>query len=118
MNAVPPQLEAQARLLRSLSDPAVFGAHDFHIIETHISYVILTGGYAYKIKKAVNLGFLDFTTLSARRFYCERELQLNRRLAPSIYLEIVAITGTPERPEISGSGPVLDFAVKMREFPQ
>jgi aminoglycoside phosphotransferase family enzyme/predicted kinase len=88
------------------------------VIETHISYVLLTGRYAYKIKKAVNLGFLDFTTLAARHFYCHRELQLNRRLAPALYLEVVAITGTPGAPRIGGDGPVLEYAVKMLEFPQ
>jgi hypothetical protein len=88
------------------------------LIETHISYVLLTGEHAYKIKKAVNLEFLDFTTLAARRFYCDRELDLNRRLAPAMYLDVVAITGSPERPELGGSGPVLEYAVKMREFPQ
>jgi hypothetical protein len=58
------------------------------VLETHISYVLLTGTRAYKIKKAVRLGFLDFTTLEARRFYCEQELTLNRRLAPALYLAV------------------------------
>ncbi|MEK7876199.1 MAG: AAA family ATPase [Pseudomonadota bacterium] len=88
------------------------------ILETHISWVILTGCYAYKIKKPVNLGFLDFTTLASRRHYCEEEVRLNRRLAPDLYLETVPITGSPQQPVIGGSGPGIEYAVKMREFPQ
>ena len=88
------------------------------LIETHISWVVLTGTYAYKIKKPINLGFVDFTTLGLRRYYCEEELRLNRRLAPDLYLEVVEIRGTPDAPRIGGEGPLLDCAVKMREFPQ
>ena len=68
------------------------------VVETHISFVLLDGTFAYKIKKAVDLDFLDFTTLQARRFYCGEELRLNRRLAPSLYLDVVPITGTWTRP--------------------
>jgi len=91
---------------------------EVRVLETHISWVLLTGDYAYKIKKPVNLGFLDFTTLAARRYYCEEEVRLNRRLAPGIYLDVVAIRGTEQEPRVGGEGPVLDYAVKMREFPQ
>lgn len=91
---------------------------DIRTLETHISWVFLTGPYAYKIKKAVKLAFLDFSTLDARRRYCEEELRLNRRLAPDIYLEVVAVRGTPDRPRIGGDGAVLDYAVKMRQFSQ
>jgi aminoglycoside phosphotransferase family enzyme/predicted kinase len=110
----------QARLIRSLTDPALYGdsCAQVRVLETHISYVLLTGRFAYKIKKAVDLGFLDFTTLPARHFYCERELELNRRLAAGIYLQVVAITGTIDRPHIGGDGPALEYAVQMREFPQ
>jgi len=87
-----------------------------HVVETHISWVVLTGPYAYKIKKPVNLGFLDFSTLEARRFYCEEELRLNRRLTADLYLEIVGINGSTGRPAIDGPGPVLEYAVKMRQF--
>jgi len=88
------------------------------VVETHISWVILTGKYAYKIKKPVDLGFVDFTTLALRRRYCEEELRLNRRLAPELYLAVVAIRGTPQAPLIGGKGRLIDYAVKMREFPQ
>ena len=112
--------EEQARLIRALQCPAVYGhrAERVTLLETHISYVLLTGPYAYKIKKAVDLEFLDFTTLSARHFYCEQELRLNRRLAPAIYLGVVPIAGSVERPVVGGDGPVIEYAVKMREFPQ
>lgn len=88
------------------------------LIETHISWVLLTGTWAYKIKKPVNLGFLDFTTLASRQRYCEAELRLNRRLTPGIYDSVVEIRGTPEHPRIDGAGPLLEYAVRMREFPQ
>jgi aminoglycoside phosphotransferase family enzyme len=74
------------------------------------------GRYAYKIKKAVDLEFIDFTTLAARHFYCDRELELNRPLAPLIYLEVVAITGTIDVPRIGGDGPALVSAVTMLVF--
>ena len=88
------------------------------VVETHISWVILTGEYAYKIKKPVNLGFADFSKLSLRRRYCEEELRLNRHLAPELYLEVVAIRGSIASPRIGGTGRLIDYAVKMREFPQ
>ncbi|MGE5027641.1 MAG: AAA family ATPase [Betaproteobacteria bacterium] len=88
------------------------------VLETHISWVLLAGDTAYKIKKAVNLGFLDFTTLEKRRFCCEEELRLNRRLAPALYLEVASIAGSAEHPTLTGSGPAIEFAVKMRRFPQ
>ncbi len=111
---------SQARLIAALTDPAVFGPGCERVrhLETHISHVLLTGAHAYKIKKPVDLGFLDFTTLAQRKFYCEQELRLNRRLAPAIYLDVVAITGSVDRPAIGGDGPVVEYAVKMREFAQ
>jgi aminoglycoside phosphotransferase family enzyme/predicted kinase len=110
----------QIRLVGALRNPAAFGAlvDQVAVIETHISYVLLTGEYAYKIKKAIDLGFLDYTTLALRRAYCETELRLNRRLAPAIYLDVVAITGTIDAPVVGGNGPALEYAVRMREFPQ
>jgi aminoglycoside phosphotransferase family enzyme/predicted kinase len=114
------RLADQARLVSALHDAAMAGAKHgrVELIETHISYVILTGQFAYKIKKALELGFLDFRSLAARRFYCEEELRLNRRLAPTLYLEVVPITGSIELPVMGGTGPVIEYAVKMREFPQ
>lgn len=91
---------------------------NIELIETHISWVILTGEFAYKIKKPVNFGFLDFSTLEKRRAYCERELELNSRLAGRTYLEVVAIGGTHEKPKITDQGKAIEYAVKMQQFPQ
>ena len=88
------------------------------LIETHISWVILTGDFVYKIKKHVNFGFLDFSSLEKRKFYCEEELRLNRRLAADLYLEVIAISGSPENPELKGSGKAFEYAVKMQQFSQ
>jgi len=110
----------QRQLVQSLCRPGILdsGTQPVDVMETHISYVLLAGAYAYKIKKAVNLQFLDFSTLSARRRDCLEELRLNRPLAPSVYLDVVAITGTMEAPAIGGDGPVLEYALKMRQFRQ
>jgi aminoglycoside phosphotransferase family enzyme/predicted kinase len=87
------------------------------IVETHISWVLLSGKYAYKIKKPVNFGFLDFSTLEHRRFCCNEELRLNRRLAADLYLEVVPITGTVDHPQLGGAGVAIEYAVKMIRFP-
>lgn len=87
-------------------------------LETHISHVMLAGEFAYKIKKPVDLGFLDFRDLKSRRHYCEEELRLNRRTAPAIYLEVIPITGRVDKPVVGGAGPVIEYAVKMHRFPQ
>jgi hypothetical protein len=85
------------------------------LLETHISWVLLAGRYAYKIKKAVDLGFLSYTSLEARRFYCEEEIRLNRRLAPRLYLNVVSIGGSLDDPEL-GASPAIEYAVRMRRF--
>lgn len=113
-------LQRQERLVQALLNPGCY-AHPLEavtVMETHISWVLLAGDFAYKVKKAVNFGFLDFSTLEKRRFYCSEELRLNRRFAPDLYLEVVEITGSPEQPEINGPGEVLEYAVRMRQFPQ
>lgn len=93
-------------------------APEIRLLETHISWVLLTGLFAYKIKKPTNLGFLDFSTLEKRRHYCTEELRLNRRLAPQLYLDVVPITGTATAPVLNGSGETIEYAVKMSQFPQ
>jgi aminoglycoside phosphotransferase family enzyme/predicted kinase len=110
--------DLQFQLVQALQNPACYNhpVERIQHLETHISHVLLTGPYTYKIKKPVNLGFLDFSTLEKRRFYCEEELRLNQRLAPNDYLAVVTINGSPEHPRIGGQGPVLDYAVKMRQF--
>ena len=109
----------QTEFLRALQNPALYDhpVSGFELIETHISWVLLTGHYAYKIKKPVNLGFVDFSTLQKRHHYCQEELRLNRRLAPMLYLEVVAFTGTPRHPVIGGKGTPFEYAVKMKQFP-
>jgi aminoglycoside phosphotransferase family enzyme/predicted kinase len=106
-------------LIRTLTNPEIWPhpAAPVEVVETHISYVLLAGEFAYKIKKELNLGFLDFSTLELRKHFCEEELRINRRLAPAIYLEVVPITGSVESPRIGGSGTVIEYAVKMRRFP-
>nr|WP_232470757.1 bifunctional aminoglycoside phosphotransferase/ATP-binding protein [Methylococcus sp. BF19-07] len=89
---------------------------NIRLIETHISWVFLTGTYAYKIKKPVDFGFLDFSTLDRRRQCCEEEIRLNRRLAPELYLAVCPITGSPQTPRIDGEGQPFEYAVKMRQF--
>jgi len=105
--------QAHAALVAGLR--GTLGA-EVKLIETHISSVLLAGDAAYKLKKPVNLGFLDFSTLAARKRYCDLELALNRRTAPQLYLEVVPVTGTPAAPQLSGRGTPLDYAVKMRRF--
>ncbi len=108
------------RLIASMNNPFAFGhpLRYLRLVETHISWVLLTGHYAYKIKKPVNFGFLDFSTLEKRRYYCEQELRLNRRFAPQIYLDLVEIRGSERQPHIGGHGEILEYAIKMQEFPQ
>lgn len=103
-------------LLRACSYP--HPVSNIRMLETHISWVFLTGEYAYKIKKPLNLGFLDFSTLEKRRWCCEEELRLNCRLAPQIYLDVVSITGSAAAPRMAGAGQAIEYAVRMRQFPQ
>lgn len=107
-------------LIQALQNPALYDhpVRDFRVIETHISQVILTGDYAYKIKKPMDFGFLDFSTLERRKHFCEEELRLNRRLASKLYLEVLPITGTPEQPVIGGDGAPFEYAIRMRQFDQ
>lgn len=86
-------------------------------VETHISWVLLAGDRAYKIKKPVHFGFLDFSALDARRYYCEEEVRLNRRLAPHWYLGVVPIHRGPGGATLAADGPIVDYAVEMRRFP-
>ncbi|WP_341522661.1 AAA family ATPase [Pseudomonas sp. G.S.17] len=107
-------------LLAALQNPALFPhpVEGFQLIETHISWVLLTGPYVYKFKKPVNFGFLDFTTLAAREHFCNEELRLNQRLTEDLYLEVLPITGTADAPQLGGDGEAIEYALKMRQFPQ
>jgi aminoglycoside phosphotransferase family enzyme/predicted kinase len=105
-------------LIDALHDPALYNhtVTRVEVIETHISWVLLAGDYAYKIKKPVDFGFLDFSTLEKREHYCREELRLNRRLAPSIYLDVIAIGGPADAPRLGQADHVIEYAVKMRRF--
>jgi len=87
------------------------------LMQTHISFVFLIRNFVYKVKKAVDLGFLDFTTLEKRRFFCEKELTLNRRLCGDMYLEVVPINRSNVI-RIKGEGETVEYAVKMKRMPQ
>lgn len=101
-----------------LLDPAAYPhpTRDIHLIETHISWVILTGDYVYKVKKPCNLGFLDFSSLDKRHACCLEEVRLSGRFAPALYLGVVPITGSPTAPRVNGPGAAFEWAVKLRQF--
>lgn len=99
--------------MQALAEPG----RPVQVIETHISAVLLAGDFAYKLKKPVDLGFVDFTRRSARRHFCREELRLNRRLAPQLYLAVLPITGRRDAPRLGDGGRAIDYAVKMRRFP-
>lgn len=109
--ALPPLI---AGLLRPEAYP--HPADAIRLLETHISWIILAGEFAYKLKKPVDFGFLDFTTPARRRFFCEEELRLNRRYAPALYLAVWSVTGSPQHPRMGGEGDALEYAVRMRRF--
>jgi aminoglycoside phosphotransferase family enzyme/predicted kinase len=88
------------------------------LIQTHVSYVLLTGDYVYKLKKPVNFGFLDFSTLEKRQYFCQEELRLNQRGASELYLEVVPVILDGEKYQLAGTGEAVEYAVKMRQFPQ
>jgi len=91
---------------------------DIRLLETHISWVILTGHVAYKIKKPIKLEFLDFSSLELRKHFCDEELRLNRLWSPELYLDVVPICGSFAAPVIGGTGAPIEYAVKMQQFPQ
>ncbi|MCT7960863.1 AAA family ATPase [Laspinema sp. D1] len=88
------------------------------LMQTHASFLLLTGDYVYKVKKSVNFGFLDYSTLEKRHHFCSEELRLNRQIAPQMYLEVVAVTKTDSGLELNGEGEPIEYALKMRQFPQ
>src|SRR5258706_14611536 len=96
-----PDLE---RLMEQLQEPAAYPhpVESVRLVQTHVSCVFLTGEYAYKVKKPVDFGFLNYQTLEQRRHYCEEELRLNRRLCPDLYLKALPITVQAGRLKIGG----------------
>lgn len=108
------------KLIKSLLDPKAYpeATAKVRLVETHVSFIFLTDRFVYKVKKPVNYGFLDFTTLDRRRFYCEEEVRLNRRLCPDIYLGVVELRGSESAASFAGDGKVVDYAVKMKRLPE
>ncbi|HTT12573.1 MAG TPA: AAA family ATPase [Burkholderiaceae bacterium] len=111
-------LRDYAALIAALRDPAAYphAVGSVEVIETHISTVLLAGDHAYKIKKPVDLGFADFSTLARRQEACNAEIRLNRRTAPEMYLGVVPVTRTERRPRFGGDGEPVEYAVHMRRF--
>ncbi|WP_227546025.1 bifunctional aminoglycoside phosphotransferase/ATP-binding protein [Marinobacter fonticola] len=109
-----------SELIDALQDPARYDhpVDDFKVLETHISWVILTGPYAYKIKKPIDFGFLDFSTLERRKHFCEEEIRLNQRLAPDVYVDVLPISGSEGDPKIGDVAEPIDYAIRMRQFDQ
>jgi len=118
-HTMPGDLSTQRQLVRNLqrSLEESLGAAAVQLLETHISWILLAGDHAYKLKKPLDLGFLDYSTLERRRRFCEEEVRLNRRTAPQLYLEAIPVSGTVDNPYFGAGGPLLEYAVKMRRFP-
>jgi aminoglycoside phosphotransferase family enzyme len=114
-----PQMSVQKRVVEALMKPEAYDENPgkIELIQTHISFVFLTGKFVYKVKKAVDFGFLDFTTLEKRLFYCEKELELNRRLCGGMYLEVIPINAS-NIIKMKGEGEAIEYAVKMKRLPQ
>jgi hypothetical protein len=109
----------QEQVIDALMKPEAYEEAPGHVelVQTHISFVFLTSNFVYKVKKSVNFGFLDFTTLEKRRFFCEKELQLNRRLCGDMYIEVTPINKA-ETIKIKGEGKTVEYALKMKRMPQ
>jgi len=110
--SLPPLIQA---LLEPSAYPEPPGAIEFK--QTHISYLFFTQAYVYKIKKAVDFGFLNFTTVEKRKFFCHQEVALNRRLSPDVYIGVVEVNRENSRIVFEGRGEVVEYAVKMRRLP-
>lgn len=107
-------------MIQALLDPKVYPdkTKRVELEQTQMSFIFLTDDYVYKVKKPVNLGYLDYTTLEKRQFYCQQEIELNRRLCPDAYLGVVPITRDKKGISIERQGEVIEYAVKMRRLPQ
>ena len=106
------------RIIKELQEPACYQhpVETVRVIQTHVSCVFLTGAFAYKVKKPVNFGFLDYGTLERRCFFCEQELRLNQRLCPDIYLNVVPLTVVDGRLQVGGDGTPVEWAVRMQQM--
>jgi len=107
-------------LQKALLDPGIYPDHPPKVgfFETHISLLFFTGNHVYKVKKPVDFGFLDFTSLEKRKYFCEQEVRLNRRLSPEIYLGVIKIIYDGNRISLDGRGEVVEYAVKMKQIPE
>lgn len=112
-------MSVQKQVVEALMKPEAYDEDvgSVELMQTHISFVFLAGKFVYKVKKAVDFGFLDFTTLEKRRFFCEKELELNRRLCGDMYLGVVPINKA-DAIRIKGAGETVEYAVKMKRMPQ
>ncbi|MGB5925652.1 MAG: gluconokinase [Dehalococcoidia bacterium] len=113
MSTLPSTVEA---LLKSQAYP--HRPQRIELVQTQMSFIFLAGEYVYKIKKPVNLGYLDYTTLEKRHFFCRQEVELNRRLCPDAYLAVVPIVEKKGELRIEGQGQAVEYAVKMKQLPQ
>jgi aminoglycoside phosphotransferase family enzyme/predicted kinase len=106
-------------MVKSLLRPEAYPepTRSVEMVQTHVSWIFLTDTHAFKVKKPVDFGFLNFSTIDRRRFYCNEEVRLNRRLCPDIYEEVVEVRETPAGAAFHGEGPVIDYAVRMRRLP-
>ncbi len=107
-------------IVRALANPQIYPepTSKTELVQTQMSLVFLTDEFVYKIKKPVNLGYLDYSTLAQRRFFCEQEVKLNRRLCGDAYLRVINITSDGKSITLNGEGSVIEYAVKMRKLPQ
>ena len=105
--------------MRALLEPQAYPhkPEKVDLVQTQMSSIFLTGEYVYKIKKAVNLGYLDYTTLKKRHYFCRQELELNRRLCPGAYLAVVPLVREKGQLHIEGPGKPIEYAVKMKQLP-
>lgn len=109
----------QAKVVEALKKREAYDEEPgrIELVQTHISFIFLTRNFVYKVKKAVDFEFLDFTTLGKRHLFCQKELDLNRRLCGDMYVEVVPINKS-ETIKIKGEGQTVEYAVKMKRMPQ
>lgn len=107
-------------IIKSLSEPAAFPepTRRVTLVQTHVSLIFITDSFVYKIKKPVDLGFLNFSTIDRRRFYCKEEVRLNQRLCPDLYLGVVELREADSGVSFTGAGKVVDYAVRMKRLPE
>ena len=113
-------MSALPEIVQAMLKPEIYpeSSPKIELMQTQMSFIFLAGDYVYKVKKPVNLGYLDYTTLEKRKFFCHKEVELNRRLCPETYLAVLPITKTRGQFSLGGKGNIIEYAVKMRYLPQ